>query len=68
MAENLLELFETGSGSQVYGTEVGHILSVVSVDASEIGRGFVVQSGDWSTGKTGVGREKRDLSVDESGI
>ena len=36
--------------------------------ASGIGRGLVVQSGDWSAGRTGVGREERDLSVGESGI
>ena len=44
------------------------ILSVVSVVASGIGRGLIVQSGDWSVGKTGVGREERDLSVGASGI
>ena len=27
-------------------------------------RDLVVQSGDWSTGRAGVGREERDLSVD----
>ena len=27
--------------------------------ASGIGRGLVVQSGDWSAGRTGVGREER---------
>ena len=47
---------------------VGPILSVVSVVASGIGRGLVVQSGDWSAGRTGVGREERDLSVGASGI
>ena len=47
---------------------VGPILSVVSVVASGIGRGLVVQSGDWSAGRTGVGREERDLSVDAPGI
>ena len=36
--------------------------------ASGIGRGLVVQSGDWSAGRTGVGREERDLSVGASGI
>ena len=36
--------------------------------ASGIGRGLVVQSGDWSAGRTGVGREERDLSVSASGI
>ena len=30
--------------------------------------GLVVQSGDWSAGRTGVGREERDLSVGASGI
>ena len=30
--------------------------------------GLVVQSGDWSVGRTGVGREERDLSVGASGI
>ena len=47
---------------------VGPILSVVSVVASGIGRGLVVPSGDWSAGRTGVGREERDLSVGASGI
>ena len=47
---------------------VGPILSVVSVVASGIGRGLIVQSGDWSAGRTGVGREERDLSVGASGI
>ena len=47
---------------------VGPILSVVSVVASGIGRGLVVQSGDWSAGRTGVGREERDSSVGASGI
>ena len=42
---------------------VDPIMSVVSVVVSGIGRGFVVQSGDWSAGRTGVGREERDLSV-----
>ena len=36
--------------------------------ASGIGRGLVVQSGDWSAGRTGVGREERELSVGASGI
>ena len=49
-------------------SRVGHILSVVSVVASGIGRGLVVQSGDWSAGRTGVGREQRALSVGASGI
>ena len=49
-------------------SRVGPILSVVSVVASGIGRGLVVQSGDWSAGRTGIGREERDLSVDASGI
>ena len=49
-------------------SEVGPILSVVSVVASGIGRGLVVKSGDWSAGRTGVGRGERDLSVDASGI
>ena len=47
---------------------VGPVLSVVSVVASGTGRGLVVQSGDWSAGRTGVGREERDLSVGASGI
>ena len=47
---------------------VGPILSVVSVVASGKGRGLVVQSGDWSAGRTGVGRGERDLSVGASGI
>ena len=38
------------------------------VVASEIGRGLVVQSEDWSAGRTGVGREERELSVGASGI
>ena len=46
----------------------GPILSVVSVVASGIGRGLVVQSGDWSAGRTCVGREERTLSVGVSGI
>ena len=49
-------------------SEVGPVLSAVSVVASGRGRGFVVQSGDWSAGRTGVGREERDLSVGASGI
>ena len=40
---------------------VGAILSKVSVVASGIGRGLVVQSGDWSVGRTGVGHEERDF-------
>ena len=46
------------------------ILSVVSivVHVSGIGRGLVVQSGDWSARRTGVGRGERDLSVGASGI
>ena len=47
---------------------IGPILSVVSVVASGLGRGLVVQSGDWSVGRTGVGREERDISVGASGI
>ena len=47
---------------------VGPIFSVVSVVVSGIGRGLVVQSRDWSAGRTGVGREERDLSVGASGI
>ena len=47
---------------------VGPILSVVSLVASGIGRGLVVQIGDWSAGRTGVGRDERDLSVGASGI
>ena len=47
---------------------VGPILNVVSVVASGIDRGLVVQSGDWSAGRTGVGREQWDLSVGVSGI
>ena len=47
---------------------IGPTLSVVSVVASGIGRGLVVQSGDWSFGRTGLGREERDLSVGASGI
>ena len=42
---------------------VDPILSVVSTVASGIGRGLVVQSWDWSAGRTDVGREERDLSV-----
>ena len=55
------------SGVQII-SGVGPILSVVSVVASGIGRGLVVQSGDWSAGRTGVGREERALSVGASGI
>ena len=47
---------------------VGPILSVVSIVASGIGRGLVVQRGDWSARRTGVGQEERDLSVGASGI
>ena len=47
---------------------VGPKLRVVRVDASGIGQGLVVQSGDWSAGRMGVGREERDLSVCASGI
>ena len=36
--------------------------------ASGIGRGLVVQSGDWSAGRTGVGRGERNLNVGASGI
>ena len=36
--------------------------------ASGMGRGLVVQIGDWSAGRTGVGREERDLSAGASGI
>ena len=49
-------------------SRVGPILNVVIVVASGIGRVLVVQSGDWSAGRTGVGREQRDLSVGASGI
>ena len=49
-------------------SRVGPILSVSSVVASGIGRGLVVQSVHWSAGRTGVGREQRDLSVGASGI
>ena len=47
---------------------VGPILSVVSVVVSGIGRGLVVQSGDWSAGRTRVGWGERDLSMDASEI
>ena len=57
--------FETRSRNQI---GVGPILSVVSVVASGIGRGLVVQSGDWSAGRAGIDREERDLSVGASGI
>ena len=57
MAENSLELFtnvfETWSENRAHGSWIVHILSVVSVDVSEIGRGLVLQSGDWSTGTAG---------------
>ena len=49
-------------------SRVDPILRVVSVVASGIGRGLVVQSGDWSAGRTGEGREERDLSVSSTGI
>ena len=49
--------FEAGSGNQAYRSGVGTILSVVSVVVSRIVRGLVVQSGDWSAGRTGIGRE-----------
>ena len=64
---HLLELF-------IWGRElesdrgVRPVLSVGGVVASGIERGLVVQSGDWSAGRTGVGREERDLSVGASGI
>ena len=60
--------FEAGSGNQAYRSGVSPTLSLVSVVTSGIGRGLVVQSGDWSAGRTGVGREERDLSVGASGI
>ena len=47
---------------------IGPIMSVVSVVVSGIGRGLVVQSGNWSAGRTEVGREERDMSVGVSGI
>ena len=40
----------------------------MSVVVSGIGRGLVMQSADWSAGRTGVGRGERDLSVGASGI
>ena len=43
-------------------------MSAVSVVASGVGQGLVVQIGDWSAGRTGVSREERDLSVGTSGI
>ena len=60
--------FEARSGNQAYRSGVGPLLSVVSVVVSGIGRGLVVQSGNWSAGRTGVGREERGLSVGASGI
>ena len=45
--------FEAGNGNQANGSGVGPILSVVSVVLSEICRGLVVQSGDWSAERTG---------------
>ena len=59
---------EAGIGNQAYRSGIGPILSEVSVVVSEIRRGLVVQSGDWSVGRTGVGRGQRDLSVGASGI
>ena len=58
-------LFEAKSGNQAYRSGVGPVLSVVT---SGIGRRLVVQSGDWSAGRTGEGQGERDLSVDASGI
>ena len=46
----------------------GPILSVVNLVRSGIGRGLVVQSGDWSARRTGIGRKERDLSEGASGI
>ena len=47
---------------------VGPKLSVVSGVASGIGQGLVVQSGDWSAGRTGLGREELDLGMGAIGI
>ena len=44
-------LFEVGIGNQAYRSGIGPILSEVSVVVSEIRRGLVVQSGDWSEGR-----------------
>ena len=52
----------------IYRSGVGPLLSEVSVVVSGIGRGLVVQCGDWSAGRTGIGWNERDLSVDASGI
>ena len=63
MALHLSNLELAGSGNQAHRSGVGPILSVVNVVVSGIGRGLVVQSGDWSARRTGVDREERDLSV-----
>ena len=60
--------FKAGSGNQAYRPGGVPILSVVSVVVSRIGRGLVVQNGDLSVERTGVGREEPDLSVGASGI
>ena len=57
-------LFEAGIGNQIGGWSYIERRVV----ASGIGRGLVVQSGDWLSGRTGVGRNKRDLSMGASGI
>ena len=60
--------FEAGSGNQAYRSGIGPLLSGVSVVVSGMGRGLVVQSGDWSAGRAGVGREERDFSVGASRV
>ena len=59
MALHLSNLELAGSGNQAHRSGVGPILSVVNVVVSGIGRGLVVQSGDWSARRTGVDREER---------
>ena len=40
----------------MWGVEIrSGVAPILSVVASGIGRGLVVQSGDWSAGRTGVG-------------
>ena len=66
VAVNLLEVFiATGRGESIIRVGAGHILSV---EISGIGRGLVLQSGDWSARRTGIGRKECDLRVGASGI
>ena len=60
--------YKAGSGNQANRSGVGPILSILSVVVSEQDRGLVVQDRDLSGGRTEVGQEERELSVDASGI